>query len=253
MFFDLQKAAIWKRVSAFLFDLIILGIVAAGIAYSLSVAFGYDDYSQTLEQSYARYEKEFGTTFELTEAEYDSLTPEGKQNYERAYSALLEDQPAMHAYSMMVNLTLVITTVSILLGYLILEFAVPLLLKNGQTLGKKIFGIGVIRTDGVKINGMLLFIRTILGKFTIETMIPVYVAMMIFFGTIGLPGTVLVLGLLLVQVALVIFTRTNSPIHDLLAKTVAVDIASQMVFDTEAEMLEYKKKVHAEMAARQDY
>ncbi len=253
MIYDLQKAMIWKRASAFLFDVIVLGIVVVGIAFGMSGLLGYDSYSEVLNQSYSRYEKQYGTTFELSEAEYNAMTPEQKQTYSDAYEALTRDETAMHAYSMMVNLTLVITSISILLGYLILEFGVPLLLHNGQTLGKKIFGIGLIRTDGVRISTVQLFVRTVLGKYTIETMVPVLLVMMIFFGIIGLPGTLVIAGLGLTQVIVLFATRTNSAIHDLLAGTVAVDISSQMIFETEQAMIDYKKRISAEQAARQDY
>ena len=55
------------------------------------------------------------------------------------------------------------------------------------------------------------------------------------------------------QIILLIATDTNSLIHDLLAKTVVIDFASQMIFADEEEMIAYKKRVHAEKAARQTY
>lgn len=253
MIYDLQKAMIWKRASAYLFDFIILGIVVVGIAFGMSGLTGYDAYSEILETCYARYEQEYGTTFDLTEEDYHAMTPREQQIYAEAYEALTADETAMHAYSMMVNLTLLITSLSTLAGYLILEFAVPLLLGNGQTLGKKIFGVGVIRPDGVRISTVQLFIRTVLGKYTIETMLPVLLVMMIFFGIIGLPGTIVVVGLVLTQAILLLVHRNHAVIHDLLANTVAVDLSSQMVFDTEQDMIEYKKKISAEQAARQSY
>jgi uncharacterized RDD family membrane protein YckC len=134
-----------------------------------------------------------------------------------------------------------------------LEFAVPLWLKNGQTVGKKIFAIGLMRTDGVRMNNIQLFTRTVLGKFTIEIMIPVYIVIMICLDSIGVVGP-LVLGLIgLVQLICVVVTRTNSLIHDLLAGTVAVDISSQMIFDTTDDLIAYQKKIAAEQAARQVY
>ena len=42
-------------------------------------------------------------------------------------------------------------------------------------------------------------------------------------------------------------------LHDLMANTVAIDLASQMIFDTPEAMIAYKEKVHAEMAARESY
>jgi hypothetical protein len=50
-----------------------------------------------------------------------------------------------------------------------------------------------------------------------------------------------------------IVTRTNSCIHDLLAGSVAVDLASQMIFDSESAMIEYKKSIHAEQAKEARY
>ncbi len=253
MIFDLQKATIWKRTSAWLFDLILLGIVIVGAAFSMSSLLGYDSYGETVSQAYAQYEKQYGTTFDLSEEEYNRLNPDQQQRYHDAYEALSKDQEAIHAYSMMVNLALVITSISILAGYLILEFLVPLLLGNGQTLGKKIFGIGVMRVDGIRITTVQLFIRTVLGKYTIETMVPVLIVMMIFFGSIGVMGTMLIVALALIQMVLLFATRNNSLIHDCLAGTVVIDIASQMIFDTEEAMIEYKKQIYAEQAARQDY
>ena len=253
MIFDLQKASMWKRISAFLFDVILLGIAAVGVAFILSTILRFDSYNDALQAAYDGYEAAYDVVFEITEEEYLRMTEADHERYNTAYAALIADQEAMYNYNMVMNLTLVITTLSILAAYLILEFFIPIRLGNGQTLGKKIFGIGVMRVDGVKVVPPLLFIRTILGKFTIETMIPVLIIIMIFFNSIGIVG-ILILGLiLLLQVILMIVTHTNSCIHDVLAKTVTVDIASQMIFEREEEMIEYKKKVHAEKVARQTY
>ncbi len=253
MIFDLQKAGMWKRASAFLFDMIILGMAVAGFAFLFSMLFGFDKHNAALNAAYEKYESEYGVVFEITEEEYIQKSEEEVQTYQAAYAALIADKDAMYSYNMVVNLTMLISTLAILAAYLILEFAIPVKLGNGQTLGKKIFGVGVMRTDGVKVTPPLLFIRTILGKFTIETMIPVLIAVMIFFNMLGIVGT-LILGLiLLLQIVLMITTDTNSCIHDLLAKTVTVELSSQMIFENEEEMIAYKNKVHAEKVARQTY
>lgn len=250
---ELQKAGMWKRISAALFDLILLGIVIVGAAFILSALTGYDACGQTVTDAYAYYEQAYGVNFELTQEEFDALGAEERTRYDEAYQALCEDSEAMYAYNMMVNLTLLISSISILIGYLITEFAVPLLMGNGQTLGKKIFGIALMRTDFIRVSAPLLFIRTILGKYTFETMVPVLICIMIYFNMAG-PVAVLVLGAIpLLQIILLIATRTNSMIHDLLAKTVAVDYASQRIFEDEQELVEYKQKLHAERAARQEY
>lgn len=250
---DLQKANIWKRVSAYLFDVIILGMVAVGVAFLLSSVLKYDQYNRTLEEAYSSYETQYGITFELTQEDFDTMTEEDRARYDEAYEALLADKEAMYAYNMATNLALLILTLSILVAHIVLEYVVPLLLKNGQTLGKKIFGICVMRTDCVKMTPLQLFVRSILGKYTIETMIPVLILVMLYFGTVGLTGT-LVLGLiLLLQIIVLCATKTNSAIHDLLSGTVVVDFHSQKIFDCTEDLVEHKKALAAERAARQNY
>lgn len=253
MNFDLQKASMWKRISAYLFDMILLVIAVTGFAFLLSAVLKFDTYSTTFNDACAKYEAEYGVVFDITEEEYLNKTEAEIKSYDDAYAALNADADAVYAYNMMVNLVMIISSVSILLAYVVLDFIVPIKLGHGRTLGKKIFGVAVMRTDGVKITPPLLFIRTILGKFTIETMVPVLLCAMILFNLIGIVG-VIVLGLiLLLQIILMIATHTNSCIHDVLAKTVAVDLASQMIFESEEEMIAYKNKVHAEKVARQTY
>lgn len=253
MTYDLQKAGIWKRFAAFLFDGILAGMLAVGLGLLLSLVLGYNGYNEKLEQAYAKYEAEYGITFEITQSEYESMGEVGRQNYDAAYRALTADGDAMRTYNVVLQMTLLITTLSILLAILAWEFLIPLALGNGQTLGKKIFGLCLVRTDSVRVNNLQLFTRAVLGKFTVETMIPVYILLMIFWGSMGLLGPVLLLGLLIGQIVSLAVTRTNSAIHDLMAGTVVVDSASQMIFPTADARLEYQKKIAAERAARQTY
>lgn len=250
---DLQKASLWKRLSAGLFDLILIAMLAVGMAALLSWTFGYNTHSQNLNDAYSRYEEQYGVQFQISQGAFDAMTPEQQETYDTAYAALIADEDVIYHYNMVLNLTLLITTFSILITVLLLEFLVPLLLKNGQTLGKKIFGVALMRNDGVKISSVQLFIRTVLGKFTIEIMIPVYIVMMIFFNTIGLIA-IAVLGAILVgELLSLVLSKTGALIHDSIAGTVAVDMASQMIFESPEERVEYIKRLHAEEASRQEY
>ena len=253
MVYDIQKAGMWKRIAAWMFDSIMTGILAVGVGLLLSALLGYDAHSETLDAAYARYEAEYGVVFDISQAEYEAMTEAERESYDIAYDALVADDEVLYAYNMVLNLTLLITTLGILLAVIVWEFLVPLRLGNGQTLGKKIFSLCVIRSDGVKVNNMQLFTRTLLGKFTIATMIPVYILLMLFWGTVGLMGTLILAALLVAQCICVAVTRTNSAIHDLLAGTVVVDFSSQMIFRTTEDLIAYQKKVAAERAARQTY
>ncbi|MBQ4511258.1 MAG: RDD family protein [Clostridia bacterium] len=251
--YDFQKANIWKRISASLFDIILLVIIIIGAGLLTSRILKYDSLSAHLQDSYSKYEESYGVDLSISSEEYEALDEASKAKHEAARKAILEDKDIIKTYEKLMNFTLIIITFSILFAYLLLEFTVPLLFKNGQTLGKKVFGVAVMREDGVRLSSMSLFIRTILGKYTIETMIPVMVLILFFFGTMNIFCILVVGALLIVQLAMFIIDPARCLIHDKLAKTVCVDLASQMIFDSENDMLEYKKRIQAEKAAKAEY
>ena len=250
---DLQKASLSKRIAAGLLDVMLLCVLAVGAASLLTWLLGYQSHSDALAAGYAKYEQQFGVDFEADSQTYSTMSPEDKANFEAAYAALAADKDVAYHFNIMINLTLIITTFSILSAMLVLEFTVPLLLKNGQTLGKKVFSLGLMRVDAVQISPLQLFARTILGKFTIETMIIAYILILIFFNSIGIVGPLVIGGILLTQLICIIVSKTNSLIHDLLAGTVVVDMSSQKIFRTSQDLLDYQKRIAAERAARQDY
>lgn len=233
--FDLQKASIIKRASAWLLDIILLTVLATGFGVLLSAALGYDGYNDELQQYYTDYERRYGVSFSIAQDEYNTLGQDDRQRYDAAYAALSADDGFNRAFSMVMQLSLIIITFAVLLAYMVLEFALPLIFKNGQTIGKKIFGIAVMEKGALRIKPLTLLIRTLLGKFTIETMAPLLIIFLLLFGSLGSLGLILLAALLALQVILLAATSTNSAIHDALAQTVAVDMESQMIFDSPEE------------------
>ena len=250
---DIQKAGLWKRFAAGILDGILLAVLAAGIAFLLGAFLGYDGYTTTWNERCAYYEEQYSTSFQITEEQYKSLSPQEKENYDKAYEALIQDDDAVKAYNMMRSMPLLIITGGILVACLLLEFALPMFFGNGQTIGKKVFGLGVVRVDSVRTTPLQMFVRTVLGKFTIEIMIPVYVAHMIFFGVTGPIGTLFLGALLVAQILIMALNHNNSLIHDLLAGTVVVDVASQMIFRDTQDLIDYKKRISREQSNRQTY
>lgn len=253
MTWSLQKASMWKRISAFLFDGIVLGVVVVLLGWAMSAALGYDRYYREVEDAYARYAQAYGVNFNLSLSEYESLTEAESSALNAAYAALDADESAVYAYNMLISLTLLILSLSVLSGLLLMDFAVPLLLGNGQTLGKKIFGLGLMRCDGVRVNAVTMFVRTLLGKYALETMIPLLIVIMIFLGVIGVIGPVILGLILLMQLGLVAFSTRRTAIHDLLASTVEVDLPSQRIFPTREDMIAFKQKAHAEKVSQRTY
>ena len=248
--YSLQKASVLRRFSAYLLDIILLFTVIVGVAALLSLVLNYNSYDTRLDELTKAYLEEYDIDINK---DYNTLTPEEKANYDAADKAFKADPEVMYNNQMVTNLSLLIVTLSTLIGYVIMEFIIPLILKNGQTLGKKVFAIGVMRVDGVKITTPFLFVRTILGKYTIETMLPVLMIIMIYFGAMGMMGVIIIGLILIFNLALLITTKTNSAIHDVISQTVTVDMSSQLIFDTPEALLEYKQRIHEEAAGKASY
>ena len=236
----MQKASFGKRIIAAIFDGILVSILAVGLAALLTIILNTDKHISYVENAYAKY----GIELDITQEEYENLTDEKREVFDNA----LEE--ATYHYNMWMHLTLLTLTFSVLIAVVAVEFVVPLLLGNGQTIGKKVFGIALMHQEGIKINNIQLFARTVLGKFAIELMIPLYIITMIFFfNSIGIISIILMFTLFVAQIVCFFASRTNSPIHDLLAGTVAVDMASQKIFADREALLEYIKAKHKDIAA----
>ena len=197
----MQKASVGKRIISTIFDGILVSILAVGLAALLTIVLNTDKHITYVENAYAKYEAEYGIELDdMTQEEYNNLTDEKREVFDKAIGALNNDSEAKYHYNMWMHLTLLTLTFSVLIGVVAVEFVVPLLLGNGQTIGKKVFGIALMHQEGIKINNIQLFARTVLGKFAIELMIPLYVAIMVYFNSIGIISIILMLALFIAQI-----------------------------------------------------
>lgn len=261
MAFSIQKATIWKRFSAFLFDFILTVILSIGFMLVFSSILHYDAHSNELtaycKEIQTNIEEEYNLDLNFMQTEdYEKLTDEEKEPYEdalKAYNdALRTDAKVSAMLQKLFFLTLVMISLGFLFGILILDFILPLCLKNGQTLGKKIFGTAVMRSNSVKISNFVLFARSIFGVFVIETLFPIALIIMMYFGILGRLGIIIVFLLLCLQAGLLFFSHNRTTIHDLLADTIVVDMASQPIFDTQEEALAFIKAEQAREEQKKD-
>ena len=257
MMFDIQKASVLKRVSAFVLDLILFAILAVGIAALIGLACDYDGHIEKLENYFtsykAEYELKYDVDLDISENDYKLLSAEEQQNWQDAYNACNEalnaDTGATATFIRIISYTLLMVSLGILFSMAVLEFAFPLLFKNGQTIGKKVFGIGVIHQNGVRVNVTAMFVRTFLGKYTVETMVPVLLLYMMFALGTGVISIIIIGLLLVLQIGIFAYTKNmRCLIHDVFAKTVCVDLASQMVFADVEEMNAFKRNAYADSA-----
>ena len=270
MIYDLQKASVLKRISAWLLDFILLAIVITGLTWGLAAAFGYYQNQSFIADINNEYDEKYFSeingegcrpenrklTFDtniMTAEKYNALSEEDRAYFDSVYDIYKIDERVNFAFAKEITVLLSAASIAIILAYLVLEFFVPLKLGNGQTIGKKIFAIGVMQVNGVKITNISLFARSMLGKCTIETMVPALISIMILRGAINIVGLLVLALIAIFQLILLISTKTNSLIHDVFAFTVTVDMPSQMIFDTEEDLIAYKKRIHAEAVENAKY
>lgn len=232
---DIQKASLLKRFSAFLLDVILLVVFATGVAALMSVIIDFDKYIDLLDETKQECVDAGIDMEKLDEKSYASLTDVQKETYAKYEGAL----------GTWFNLILLTVSLSFFFAYLVLEFLLPLLLfKNGQTVGKKVFGVGVMHVTGVRLTTFGLFVRSILGKYTIETMVPFTLIMVTLFMRVGIIPFVVLVALAIFQIILFFASKTFSFIHDAIASTVAVDMATQMIFETYDDKVKYVEEQH---------
>lgn len=206
------------------------------------------------------FETENDLTYDIPEEDYNALDEETRKKYDsingridsigNAYKVYTKESP------LVLSFTLMITTIGIFLSVFVLEFVFPLFFKNGQTIGKKVFSIAVMHTNGVRVRPFSMFVRSILGMYVFEIMVPVLVGIMMFFNILNIIiGICILVAIVILQIAVYIATRNTSKsfLHDLMARTVVVDLSSQMIFDSEEERIEFVKAEQRELAERDAY
>lgn len=251
--YKIQKASVWKRISAGLLDFIVLMILATGVMTLISYITDYDSKYEEMNSYYLEYEEKYGIDFEISQEDYEKLTNEQKEHYQKVYQEFSKDERVIASLNVVINLMLLMTSIGILVAVIIAEFVIPIIFKNGQTIGKKCFAICLVKNNSVKINNISLFVRTILGKYTVEIMIPIYVLIVLMFGNANFMFVLLAGGILIFDLILFIATKENLLIHDIFSYTVVVDKSVQMIFQSEEELIEFKKELHSKEVFNKKY
>lgn len=243
MIYDFQKASFLKRISSFLLDFILVTIVGCFIAFIISLISNYTGIRNEFYGYMDHYEALYGLNLRDA-AVIETYTAEQQETVKQAYEAMNADQGLLKCYGLLTNLPVVMVSVGLLVGTLVVEFVMPIIFKNGQTIGKKVFKIGVINTNGVECTNFQLLTRALLGKCAVEYMIPGIITVMMCLGTMGIIGPIVLLFLLVMQ-CVVIASNQNRPFfHDLIAKTGVCDLSTQKVFKTYEEMVKFKEEIN---------
>ncbi|MBQ3894589.1 MAG: RDD family protein [Clostridia bacterium] len=232
---DVQHAAFSKRLFAFLADVVIAGLLVTGIFLLLWTVFDVDRYKDVYGEVKASYEKEYGVTFGMNAEDFGKLDKDAQDNYTKAVDAMNADERANNALKTYLIYALSILAGGALISGLLLEFLVPLLFKDGRTLGKKLFGLGVMRTGMLRVKAPVLFVRGVIGKAVFELLLPAVMTATALMGVTGIFGFIMVGVFGIAEIVALVKTGGQCFLHDVLADTYVIDWSSQPIFDTAEE------------------
>ena len=248
---DFHKAKVIKRLAAYVIDLILLLIITAGVVMAMFSAMDYNTYEEKFEERCEKYGQQFGVDLSASRADQAELSEKEQEKYIDAWEALNADTEAMDAIKQKIRIELVSAMVGFFAAYVILEIMIPLILKNGQTVGKTVLGLCVMHKYHVRVGVMQIIYRTVLGKYFIETLIPVVMLILSDYGVLGTTASLVLAVIAMVQGFFVMMSQANCGIHDKLFNTVVADFNEQHIFDTLDERITFEEAYEEEMARRE--
>ena len=237
---DFYKASPIKRFVAYMIDMILLLIIAGSIVVGMFSKMNFTAYREELVSYYDKYEQQYGVDLSVSK---DSLSEEDQQKYIDAFDALNNDKGALSVLSSMVKIAWLSLAVGLLVAYIILEVMLPLIFKNGQTVGKKAMGLCVMHKEHVKVSVMQVIYRAIVGKYFVETLVPITMILLQLSGTLGTTAVLILSAIVMIQGFIVLMSQANCGIHDKLFKTMVADFEQQYIFDTLEEKRAYEQEL----------
>lgn len=176
-----------------------------------------------------RYNPDLGKLVDLTDTDFLVYY---KQVYVKAYNVLVTQnfyQNVANTYYFYYTLGFVL---SVIAGGLICYIIIPLFIKNGQTIGKKIFKLGLANSDGYKFSNYQLILRFIPVLFvSLALLIPIWSSLFFVFA--------FVITILLASFAFMMASPKKGALHDFIARTIVIDKESSIIFENELEEEKY--------------
>lgn len=169
-----------------------------------------------------KYEKSGMATFNSLKKFYDD-------EYQKALSFLSIDTECLDLSRKMTIVSIAEVLFSLTLPLIVFYLILPLCLKNGVTLGKKLMGIGVAsRKNGFAPTKTQLVVR-FFAFYLLEFLLSIV--------TLGIP--------LFVSFSMMFFHKEKIYLHDYLAATICVDTHSCVIFKNQSEFMEHHQKLES--------
>ena len=220
------------RIAAFVLDFILFLVLLTGILFILMKIVNFDYYYNILDDEYKRIGYKI---YDEATKSYHYIS-ESAPNFNEVIEKYKNSEIIKEYGYKVNNLVLNIPIISIFISMLILEFIVPLIFKNGQTIGMKCFHIALISKSNIKIKPIQLFTRFLFGKTVLMAIIPY---MCLFYSIFnmggGLFGTIIIALIYIINIVL-LFKGNHASLSDIIASVYPVDSQQTIFYDNEEEL-----------------
>jgi uncharacterized RDD family membrane protein YckC len=235
--YTLNLANPWKRFAAWILDFILLATIAVGVTWLCSIIFNFTEENAKLYSYYEQY-----GVYTVTDGV--GAFCETDANYSNECAAMWtnfgNDASAVGQYQKVVSLTFIMLTIGVFVSTTIIYLVFPLIFRNGQTIGKKVMGVALLSKDEIQVSTFQVVTRYLIGNFTIMLMLPIMLLLVAIYFNWGLiltlPGIAIELG----NIVAIMVTKNKQNIPDLIARTIPIDISSQIIAKTPEELSKYK-------------
>ena len=231
-----------NRIAAFIIDAILLLILFTGILYFISLIANFDAHYAILQEEYKRVGY---LVFNPEINDYQTISPTDP-NFDYVVELINDNEVLLKELSFVNTFSVNAPLIGLAIALFVLEFIIPLIFKNGQTIGMKFFKIALISNNNLAITTTQLFARCIIGKIAVLGIIPLLSILYIFLNSGGgLFGTLILLIIVIVQMAMLIKNKNHEGLADKIANVYPVNFTETVIYKTQKEFDEacynYKK------------
>ena len=222
-----------NRAAAFILDAILLLVLFTGILYFISLIADFDTHYAILQEE---YKKVCYLVFNPEINDYQAISPTDP-NFDYVVELINDNEVLLKELSFVNTFSVNAPLIGLAISLFILEFIVPLILKNGQTVGMKFFKIALISNNNLAITTTQLFARCIIGKIAVLGIIPMLAILYIFLNAGGgLFGTIILLVVVIIQIVMLIKNKNHEGIADKIANVHPVNFTETVIYKTQKEL-----------------
>lgn len=179
--------------------------------------------NRKVESNLFDYSQENGWS-EKKDADKGELSKFYSDELEKADS-LLNKRLSLNKYAYhMISLRVIVIVVSLIFTYLFYNLLIPLIMKNGRTLGRFICGLAIVDQFGYNVRYKRMVLRCFVGLFF-------NVVLAIFF---AIPW--------FISITMLIFSKNAITIQDYFSLTYVVDARESTLFNSKEEQEEFERK-----------